>query len=811
MRRVRRSRTSVVLLAGVAIAFAIVATSCGSSRPPQTRPQCSNGVDDDRDGRTDFPSDPGCDSTFDDSESPDPPVPPVATRPACSDGLDNDNDGPIDYPADPGCTSATDTDESNPVGPGNAHRMILWTSYEALIVLSDADLDRWKSRGVDGIVVQTRYLDEMGGIENWTGDPNDPLSSTPIEGQDVHIKQRTIRDSRFVERCHARGLTVYLGFYLSNYHNLSTPLKVWSDDAGWSEIAIPLVRNIAGAAKLLGMDGLATDSEMYRSEDQTWNWNYPGVSQSEAAVRALARQRGREFMTAVLAGFPHVTIINYRIEIPGDWEERVQLQVNKVAGIWDRSVFPDFWGGMVDVEGFAAIHFLDPIFYKSWHIRSGWDEALEANLKGVRQTLSERWANWNYAASRFFLSPFAWIDPGPSAGSFDDARPPDYVAAQLQAFHKWGEGNLFGLYAQHINDFDYEPYVAAMVAASTPDGGDSAEGTSLPDRAADPGAVGLAAGAGLNGAVGVTSLPLVRVATGLSDPMDAAFTPDGRLFIAERGGAIRIVHDRVLNDRAAITLEDVWTDAGNGVLAIAIDPHFDRTHFVFVLYTGASRSGDPVFRLARFRDVQDTLGERAVLLDDVPASPAGASAALRFGPDGKLYAALDSGGDPRAASSLTSYNGKVLRLDADGTTPADQPMTTPVYAFGLAMPSGLEWPSGGLWIAGHDGQEGGLRPIRQTERASPHRGDVASTIRVANPTAIAAYRGDRFGALRGALLVADGSRIARLARDASNPGRILVESYIAGPSVIRALVVSADGEIYFCMGAELVRVVEWPR
>jgi len=148
-----------------------------------------------------------------------------------------------------------------PPGPGNAHRIILWSSYEALINLSDADLDKWKSRGVDGFVVQTRYLDEMGGIEMWTGDPKDPLSSTPVEGEDVHIRQRTLRDNRFVERCHERGLAVYLGMYLSNYHNLSTPLKVWNDSAGWSDIVIPTVRGFAGAAKLLHMDGIATDSK----------------------------------------------------------------------------------------------------------------------------------------------------------------------------------------------------------------------------------------------------------------------------------------------------------------------------------------------------------------------------------------------------------------------------------------------------------------------------------------------------------------------------------------------------------------------
>src|SRR5439155_13466297 len=127
-------------------------------------------------------------------------------------------------------------------GPGNAHRMILWTSYDKLVNLTDSDLDRWKSRGIDGVVIQTRYLDEMGGIENWTGDPADPLSSAPIEGADVHIMQRALRDHQFTQRCHTRAMSVYLGFYLSNYHNLSTPLKVWNDEAGWSQIVVPTVR-----------------------------------------------------------------------------------------------------------------------------------------------------------------------------------------------------------------------------------------------------------------------------------------------------------------------------------------------------------------------------------------------------------------------------------------------------------------------------------------------------------------------------------------------------------------------------------------
>jgi hypothetical protein len=71
----------------------------------QPLPQCSDLVDNDNDGQTDFPNDPGCSSPTDNSESPNP-------APQCSDLVDNDSDGRTDYPLDPGCTSLTDNSES---------------------------------------------------------------------------------------------------------------------------------------------------------------------------------------------------------------------------------------------------------------------------------------------------------------------------------------------------------------------------------------------------------------------------------------------------------------------------------------------------------------------------------------------------------------------------------------------------------------------------------------------------------------------------------------------------------------------------
>ena len=59
-------------------------------------PRCSDGMDNDLDGKTDYPNAPSCETARDDDESDPSPLPP------CSDGLDNDQDGKTDYPMDPG-------------------------------------------------------------------------------------------------------------------------------------------------------------------------------------------------------------------------------------------------------------------------------------------------------------------------------------------------------------------------------------------------------------------------------------------------------------------------------------------------------------------------------------------------------------------------------------------------------------------------------------------------------------------------------------------------------------------------------------
>ncbi|MCX5743153.1 MAG: PPC domain-containing protein [Proteobacteria bacterium] len=90
---------------------------CGDDgkKADDTTSQCSDGMDNDADGKTDFPDDPGCTSADDDSED-------SAAAAQCSDGRDNDNDGKTDYPDDPGCSAPNQDDEVDdcPSGPGCA-------------------------------------------------------------------------------------------------------------------------------------------------------------------------------------------------------------------------------------------------------------------------------------------------------------------------------------------------------------------------------------------------------------------------------------------------------------------------------------------------------------------------------------------------------------------------------------------------------------------------------------------------------------------------------------------------------------------
>jgi len=304
-----------------------------------------------------------------------------------------------------------------------------------------------------------------------------------------------------------------------------------------------------------------------------------------------------------------------------------------------------------------------------------------------------------------------------------------------------------------------------------------------------------------------TRLVLEPVASGLSQSADLAFAPDGRLFIAQHDATIRTVSDGSLSEPAPVS--DRWV-IDERLLAIAVDPDFARTRFVFAIV--ASRGA---FSVIRVREVTGTFGDRTVLLGGIRAGSEPA-AALRFGPDTKLYAAFDDGGEARLMGDAASPNGKILRLNADGTTPEDQAGASPIYAAGSSSPAGLDWQPGTdlLWMA--DAAQDGITPVtaETTGDRKRIRGVPRASWRLpaaAVPTAMAFTRGASVPALAGNLFVASGTgqRLLRVRFDPLDPSRVAATEPllqdVAGPLV--AIAAGPDGAIYVATADSVWRMV----
>jgi glucose/arabinose dehydrogenase len=186
------------------------------------------------------------------------------------------------------------------------------------------------------------------------------------------------------------------------------------------------------------------------------------------------------------------------------------------------------------------------------------------------------------------------------------------------------------------------------------------------------------------------------VARELETAWAVAFAPDGRIFVTERPGRIRVIKNGNLQKELWLEIE-VYERGESGLLGLAVDPQFESNRFLYAAYTYRDGGGRVKNRLARLRDDPAT-GKGVmdkVLLDGVAAASNHNGGRVKFGPDGKLYWTVGDAQETRHAQDLSSLNGKILRLNADGTVPTDNPFPkSPVYSYGHRNPQGLAWQPG---------------------------------------------------------------------------------------------------------------------
>ena len=223
------------------------------------------------------------------------------------------------------------------------------------------------------------------------------------------------------------------------------------------------------------------------------------------------------------------------------------------------------------------------------------------------------------------------------------------------------------------------------------------------------------------------------VAGGFEDPWEVAWGPDGFLWITERVGKRVMRVDPASGSRkVAVTIDEVHqTLAQDGLLGLVVHPQLLRgSNHVYVMYTYDADTGDGVERRAKIRRytyelASQQLGNPVDVLTDLPHGPDHGASRLVLGPDGKLYASRGDHGsnflayhcEPIRAQELPTaadirarnwrgYEGKILRIDVDGSIPEDNPalngVRSHVFSYGHRNPQGLAFgPDGRLYESEH--------------------------------------------------------------------------------------------------------------
>ncbi|WP_432993160.1 PA14 domain-containing protein [Dactylosporangium sp. CA-233914] len=196
------------------------------------------------------------------------------------------------------------------------------------------------------------------------------------------------------------------------------------------------------------------------------------------------------------------------------------------------------------------------------------------------------------------------------------------------------------------------------------------------------------------------------VGSGLDGPSGFEIAPDGRIFILERTGKIKIFKNGQLLAQPFADLPSEGT-GDRGLIGIAFDPDFGvSNHYVYFYYTGL----DLLNHLVRFDASTDVGadGPYTIFQTQSLSQHLHVGGSIRFGPDGKLYFAVGDNGYSSNAQDLTNPHGKILRINKDGSIPADNPFYgqpgkfDAIWAYGFRNPWRFQFDSATGQLYGGD-------------------------------------------------------------------------------------------------------------
>lgn len=307
----------------------------------------------------------------------------------------------------------------------------------------------------------------------------------------------------------------------------------------------------------------------------------------------------------------------------------------------------------------------------------------------------------------------------------------------------------------------------------------------------------------------------------LEVPWSFVWTSANRMLVTERGGQVRVIKDGVLQTQSIYTFQNVSVTGEAGLLSVALDPNYEKNKYVYFSLIRNDGNG-PKLEVVRMKDEGDKLSDEKIIIGNIAAAQYHDGSALSFGPDGKMYLTTGDATDKNSAQDLNSLNGKVLRINPDGTVPSDNPFPDSlVYSYGHRNSQGIDWHpvTGELYASEHgpsvfDGPAGGDEvnriiagenygwPSVSHEKSLDGAKDPLTVFTPAEaPASMMVYSGKIFPQFANNLFFGalKGEGIVRLVLDKNNPDKIIEIEKLADVNFgrIRYVAEGPDGYIYF--------------
>ncbi|WP_218150415.1 PQQ-dependent sugar dehydrogenase [Chitinophaga arvensicola] len=203
-------------------------------------------------------------------------------------------------------------------------------------------------------------------------------------------------------------------------------------------------------------------------------------------------------------------------------------------------------------------------------------------------------------------------------------------------------------------------------------------------------------------ALDTTPVGISTIISDLNVPWEIAWGPDGQIWFTEQSGTISKVDPQTGVRKLLLTIPDVYRQRTLGLLGMAVSDN-KLLPYVFVDYTHLNKDSSIVSRLVRYTYTADTLKDPLVLLE-LPGNTGHNGSRVAISPDGKIILSTGDAANGENAPDTASINGKTLRLNFDGSIPADNPYPgSPVWSRGHRNIQGLVYSSAGHLFASEHG------------------------------------------------------------------------------------------------------------